>query len=170
MSSSAERLSALSELARLTGADEPLLSELRSAWNEPARYVDEHSDRLSDRGILQPFLGLPFIALVDGLQQRKLCRELDWREDPETMVEAVRELLAQRGVSGWQAPELDDGEELPQLMGVVDASLAPLGLSLCALDIQSDCYPIVLVPAAEVQAAQTLADTAGVGKLLRFGP
>jgi hypothetical protein len=162
------RLQALGRLAKLLCDDDTLLDEIGVAWNEPERYVTARAERLSDRGIEKPIPQLAFIALVDALQARKRCVEIDWRADPRDMVKAVRTLLRGFQRKGWKPPRLEDGVELAELLSVVGSSIEGMGLSLCHLDHQSDSYALVLMATHDVNAATELALSSDVGRLSVF--
>ncbi len=166
MATDEARLEALGRLAKLFCDDDAVLTEIALAWNEPGRYVAEFAERLSDRGIDAPIADLAFIALVDALQARKRCIEIDWKVWPKEMASAVRALLRTLKRTGWKTPKLDDGEELADLMCVVGSSLQGMGLSLCSLSHQSDSYALVLLPTGLVELAIELALLADIGRVL----
>jgi hypothetical protein len=168
MATNEARLEALGRLAKLLCDDDAVLGELALAWSEPARYVAEHAARLSDRGIDAPIADLAFIALIDALQARKRCIEIDWKVCPREMVSAVRSLLRSFKKKGWKAPKLDDGEELADLVAVVGSSLEETGLSLCTLNHQSDSYSLVILPTSAVELAIELARIADIGRVLHW--
>jgi hypothetical protein len=72
------------ELAGYLMAEDPSLAgEVRLAVASPDAYLGKFQERLSGRGIEKPIPDLPWIALVNGLEDRGRLHELDWKEAPE---------------------------------------------------------------------------------------
>ncbi|MEV6639114.1 DUF6630 family protein [Amycolatopsis sp. NPDC051371] len=132
-----------------------------AAHDDPGAYLIEHADRLDDRGIDEPFPGLPWIALVDALDDHGLLAEVDWKEAPDEIAGQLRQL--------GSAPRADElwtslGEsELPtyEFLELAGKRLHETGTALAVLDIESDCYPLVLLPAARAGDLVALAEAAG---------
>ncbi|VVJ17999.1 Uncharacterised protein [Amycolatopsis camponoti] len=153
---------ALVAVATLLAPDVPqVAARAAAAHDDPAAYLLEHADRLDDRGIDEPFPGLPWIALVDALADHGLLAEVDWKEASGEIAARLRELRS--------APRTDElwtslGEsDLPtyEFLEAAGDRLAGTGTALAVLDIESDCYPLVLVPSARADDLVALAAAAG---------
>lgn len=132
-----------------------------AAHDDPGAYLLEHADRLDDRGIDEPFPGLAWIALVDALADHGLLAEVDWKEAPDEIAAQLRALRsAPRADELWTSPA---ESELPtyEFLELAGNRLHGTGTALAVLDIESDCYPLVLLPAA--RAGDVVALTAAAG-------
>lgn len=153
---------ALVAVATLLAPDTPeVAARAAAAHDDPDAYLIEHAGRLDDRGIDEPFPGLPWIALVDALDDHGLLAEVDWKEAPGEIAGQLRELRS--------APAADElwtslGEsDLPtyEFLEAAGDRLRETGTALAVLDIESDCYPLVLLPAAGAGDLVALAGAAG---------
>ncbi|WP_326834877.1 DUF6630 family protein [Amycolatopsis rhabdoformis] len=132
-----------------------------AARDDPDAYLRDHADRLDDRGIDEPFEGLPWIALVDALDDHGLLAEVDWKEAADEIVGRLRKLS-----SAPRADELWDelaASDLPtfEFLEAAGERLLTLGTALGVLDIESDCYPLVLLPADRADDLMERATEAG---------
>ncbi|MGW4489782.1 DUF6630 family protein [Amycolatopsis sp. NPDC004368] len=153
---------ALIRVATLLAPDVPEVSaRATAALDDPEAYVREHADRLGQRGIDEPFDGLPWIALVDALDDHGLLTEIDWKESPDDITAGLRNLRS--------APQSDKlwatlaESELPTYEFLEEAGeqLHALNTALAVLDIESDCYPLVLLPTNRGDDLLELAKAAG---------
>lgn len=153
---------ALVAVATLLAPDTPPVAErAAAALDDPDAYLVAHADRLDERGIDEPFPGLAWIALVDALDNHGLLAEVDWKEDPGEIAGQVRALRS--------APPADElwtalaRIELPtyEFLEAAGARLRDTGTALAVLDIESDCYPLVLLPVAREDDLVTFAAAAG---------
>lgn len=153
---------ALVAVATLLAPDVPeVAARAAAACDDPGAYVLEHADRLDDRGIDEPFPGLAWIALVDALADHGLLAEVDWKEAPDEIAGQLRALRS--------APPADElwtslaESELPtyEFLESAGERLLGTGTALAVLDIESDCYPLVLLPAARAGDLVASASTAG---------
>jgi hypothetical protein len=154
----------LEDLGRFLCGDETLVEELRLAQAEPQRYCERFGARLKLRGIAEPHPDLPRVALLDGLIERKACVELDWRDEPEELLGAVRLLLERQSVIRFEAPEVED-LKLEQALELVGSALAESGLALAALNHGSDSYALILFDAASAKQVSAWSKATGFGKL-----
>ncbi|CAL9572936.1 hypothetical protein SUDANB95_04833 [Actinosynnema sp. ALI-1.44] len=124
-------------------------------------YLREHADRLDERGIDEPVPELAWIALVDALADHGLLAEVDWKEAPDEIAAQLRALRS--------APRADElwtslaQSALPtyEFLEAAGERLRGTGTALAVLDIESDCYPLVLTPAAHADDLAASATTAG---------
>ncbi|MFJ1758817.1 DUF6630 family protein [Amycolatopsis sp. NPDC088138] len=153
---------ALIAVAGLLAPDVPQVRDLAvAAHDDPAAYLREHADRLDDRGIDEPFDLLAWIALVDALTDHGLLAEVDWKEAPGEITGQLRVLRS--------APPADEiwtslaQADLPtyEFLELAGERLAGTGTALAVLDIESDCYPLVLLPADGAGELSGLAAAAG---------
>jgi hypothetical protein len=168
--SSAAELSvreALVAIAELLAPDTPEVgAEVASAVDDPEGYVRGHAERLDERGIDDPDVvpGLAWIVLVNALTDHGLLAEVDWKEAGEEIVAELRGLRsnptrpdAWAWLDGAGTDDLDTYDFLERSARELRAS----GTALVHLDIVSDCYPLVFVPAARAEELAALATVAG---------
>lgn len=155
---------ALIAIAALLAPDEPdVAGRVVHAHTDPDSFLDDHADRLDERGIDEPIPDLAWIALVDALTDHDLLAEVDWKEAPEEIVAQLRGLRSSPvRPEAWTwldttATDLDTYDFL-ELAG---GGLRDAGTALAVLDIDSDCYPLVLLPADRATELVELATTAG---------
>jgi hypothetical protein len=153
---------ALVAVATLLAPDVPQVAEhALAAHDDQEAYLLAHAERLDERGIDEPFPLLPWIALVNTLADHGLLAEVDWKEAAGEITGQLRALRS--------APPLGDlwtslaESDLPTYEFLEDAGsrLRGTGTALAVLDIESDCYPLVLLPAARGDDLVTLAAAAG---------
>jgi hypothetical protein len=156
------------ELAgRLMTRDPSLREEVRLAIVSADAYVSQFQERLRDRGIEEPCSDLPWIALVNGLEDRGRLRELSKKEAVEDIASKIdNNLLPDRPVEpdrwAFLAQAADLREAVPRLsLPVIAAHLAKEGLAVVTLDMDSDSYPLMVLPADQVGECQRLAELAG---------
>ncbi|MFC0430374.1 DUF6630 family protein [Kutzneria buriramensis] len=153
-----ERDALLAVATLLAPAHADVAERTLSAHDDPEAFLAEHADRLDDRGIDEAIPDLAWIALVDALDDHRLLAEIDWHEDPQEIVAQLRRLD-----SAPDAPEVWVDEDLPtyEFCQSLGSRLRAAGTTLAALDIESDCYPLVLLPNGDADTLVALASTAG---------
>lgn len=159
----------LIELARhLLRDDTSLIDEIRLAIDRPRDYVARFRQRLSGRGIREPYPELPWIALVDGLIERGRLQEVDWAGPPHDVQSAMRALTAQKEEWAWLVePEWCDDYPKPyELFPRIQDRLSKNGLALVVVNIGADCYPLIVLPVDRVEEARRLAELAGYGEII----
>ncbi|QXE38384.1 hypothetical protein KQY30_33260 [Streptomyces sp. GMY02] len=162
---------ALAELAELLAPGRPAVTEeVLLAYEDPETYVRTHAGRLDERGIDEPVDDLAWIALVDALTAQGLLAEVDWKESGEEIRRQVRALESRPATDPWslasnanKADEADEAEALDTYAFLTHYGALHLdvGTALAVLDIESDCYPLVLLPAARAAELTPLARRAG---------
>jgi hypothetical protein len=133
------------------------------AHADPESYVNAHADRLDDRGIDEPEPELAWIALVDALTDHGLLAEVDWKESADEIVARLRELRSSPARPEAWAWFGTAGTDLAthDFLELAGSGLREAGTALAVLDIESDCYPLVLLPADRAAELVDLATTAG---------
>jgi hypothetical protein len=160
-----QKLSALAEL--LCPGDSTLLDEVDLAARQPQQYLARFAERLSYRGIDAVSPELPWIALVDGLDARGRLAEVDWKEDSDSIRDALDDLLGADPFDwGWSEAEEVNEAPTEEFLCRVGDRLHATGIALAFLDIASDCYPLITLDCKELQAAQQLARQSGYGRLV----
>ncbi|WP_206784963.1 DUF6630 family protein [Amycolatopsis sp. MtRt-6] len=153
---------ALLAVAGLLAPDTPqVAAHAAAAHDDPEAFVREHAERLDERGIDEPFELLPWTALVDALTDHGLLAEIDWKEAPDEITAGLRALRS--------APAADEvwaelaHSELPtdEFLDAAGNRLRDTGTVLAVLDIESDCYPLVLLPSTRADDLVSLAAAAG---------
>lgn len=170
----AKRAALLTLSEKLSAGRDDVVGKVVQAWEEPELYVEQWGDRLANRGIEEPIPELAWIALVDALDELGLVREIDWKQDVETILFAVNSLLDHRG---WLLPAADRRLEQAirleshtyENLGELHDWLQPHGIVLGHLDINSDCYVLIVVKEEECKEIEQLAATSGYRFYSRFG-
>jgi hypothetical protein len=158
---------ALIAIATLVAPDRPEVgAEVASAFDDPDGYVGAHAERLAERGIDDPDVvpGLPWIVLVNALTDHGLLAEVDWKESADEIVVELRELRshpAEPDAWAWLEGAGDDDLATYDFLEVAARELRAAGTALVHLDIVSDCYPLVFVPADRSGELAGLAAAAG---------
>jgi hypothetical protein len=152
--------------AHLLPEDASLVAEVRQAATDAEGYLRRFADQLEGRGVDEPIPELPWLALVDGLSARGRLEEIDWKEDADSIMEAIDGLLG-KAAPRWEAFE-EDAENVPTYEFLQRAGdlLLRSGTALAFLDIASDCYPLIVLPDDRLEAARQLAQEAGYGEVV----
>ena len=138
-----------------------LWAEVVLALEQPGAYFAQFEDDLGNRGIEDAAYVTTWLALVDGLQRRDLNVEMDWKMGVEELVLSLATLrmAVQHSLRfGSLASGSSFGEEA---LMQTSAWLRAQGMALVSLDIQSDCYPLSLVPVADVEILEPLVKRVG---------
>ncbi|ARI56145.1 hypothetical protein A6E92_31240 [Streptomyces sp. S8] len=148
--------------ALLTPAHPSVAEEVLHAHDRPHDYVSAFEDRLDQRGIDEPVENLAWIALIDALHAHGLLAEFDWKEDAHEIRAQLEGLGARPSADPWPlsgAPE----PPLPTdaFLHACGRRYREVGAALAVLDIESDCYPVAVLPAAHAQELTALAAVAG---------
>ncbi|MFE1962936.1 hypothetical protein [Streptomyces sp. NPDC059479] len=164
---------ALAELAALLAPGRPAVAEeVLFAYDDPEAYLRTYAGRLEERGIDEPIEDLAWIALVDALTAQGLLAEVDWKEDGEEIRRQVRDLESRPSIDPWtlSGKVRTDGTDATDDLETLDTFAflnhygrlhLEVGTALAMLDIDSDCYPLVLLPAARAAELTQLARRAG---------
>ncbi|WP_410673738.1 DUF6630 family protein [Amycolatopsis sp. cmx-4-68] len=153
---------ALVAVATLLAPDTPqVAARVAAAHDDPGAYLVEHADRLDDRGIDEPFPGLPWIALVDALADHGLLAEVDWKEAPEEIVSQLRALRSAPSADELWTALSESDLATHEFLEAAGHRLRETGTALVVLDIESDCYPLALLPAPHGEKLVTSAAAAG---------
>jgi len=162
MPSSTARDALIALTALLAPGDPDVTDRVTSAHDDPDAFVRDNADRLDDRGIDEPIPELAWIALVDALADHDLLAEVDWKEESEEIIGQLRALRSNPGDGVWTWLEGQDIHVATfEFLELAGAGLRAAGTSLAVLDIESDCYPLVLVPNADAPDLVSLATAAG---------
>jgi hypothetical protein len=146
-----------------------VVAEVTQAFRSPAGYFKTHHRRLSDRSIDKPRANLPWIALVDALVAARSLVEIDWKTSGEDIAGSLGKLRAvpKKNVA-WLAKVNDERSTLELLEECGKKLLASDHLQLAALDILSDSFCLVVVPAADAKRLVALAKAATYGSVDLF--
>ncbi|MFE6974182.1 DUF6630 family protein [Streptomyces sp. NPDC057682] len=163
MSAPDEARSSLAALAGLLAPGVPAVAaQVLRAYDHPEAYVREFADRLQDRGIEEPFAGLAWISLVDALAEYDLLAEFDWKEDAHEIRARLGSLASRPPVDPWVLIEdAEWGLLTADFLAACGRHYAEVGAALAVLDIESDCYPVVCLRAAQTDRLTALAAQAG---------
>ncbi|GAB3878226.1 hypothetical protein GCM10029964_028600 [Kibdelosporangium lantanae] len=155
-------LAALTAIAALLApGNQDVAGRVAHAHTDPEAYVRDHAERLDERGIDEPTENLAWIALIDALADDFLVAEVDWKEDPDDVVAELRSLNSSPD-DGWDwVTDADDNLPTYEFLELAGTHLYAAETALAVLDIESDCYPLVLLPVDKAKELVTLAETAG---------
>jgi methionyl-tRNA formyltransferase len=146
--------------ALLAPGNQDVADRVVHAHTDPDAYLRDHADRLDDRGIDEPTEDLAWIAMVDALTDHGLLAEVDWKEDPTEILSQLRALNPNPGTWAWVATANTDLATY-DFLEQTGTNLQTTGTALAVLDIESDCYPLVLLPTDHTRELVALAETAG---------
>lgn len=150
-------------LAGLLSSGDALVTDaVRAAIEQPASYVQAHAETTerfasAEEAAADPVL--PWLALVDALLARQLAVELDWSTEHEEVLASLERLGNFRGVSDLsrrtlQSLQREDAATIGWLRDIAEVVEADK-LVVAAMDIDSDSYVVLLLPApVYVQASQ----------------
>ncbi len=133
-----------------------IIRAVRSAVTDPQQYVRDHQARLTRRGIHQPTQHLHVIALVDALQAIGAAAEIDWNAGDQMIYGRISQLTAPFGIP---IEPINDGSNLPTLkiLQRLGRHLSTKGYDLATIDIDSDAYVLIVVPAPASRDIKALA-------------
>jgi hypothetical protein len=144
----------------LPWCDEAQRSEVehavRSAVDAPQRYVRDHLDHLARRGIRHPTRHLHVIALVDALQAVGAAAEIDWNAGGKMIHSRASRLAAPYGISIDPVTGGSNCSTL-EILRRIGRHLSTKGYDLATIDIDSDAYVLIVVPAPASREVKALA-------------
>lgn len=142
---------------QLCPGDASLYLDVELSIASPVEYLKKFKDALWDRGIGKASDVTPWLALVDGLIARAHLAELDWRLEAEDLAFELEALgpCKERNVRLTPLSESSSSREM--LLTEAAEALKHCSLGLLCLDIDSDCYPLVVVPLERVPEIRRLA-------------
>ncbi|ALG09362.1 DUF6630 family protein [Kibdelosporangium phytohabitans] len=157
-----EALTAIAEL--LAPGNPDVTDRVVHAHSDPDSYLRAHADQLDERGIDEPIPNLARIALVDALTGHGLLAEVDWKEDADEIVAQLKRLRSSPAQPGaWVWFTGGTGLDTYGFLELAGSELHARGTALAVIDIESDCYPLVLLPADQLTGQQS-------GHLVHVGP
>ena len=158
----------------LSKGDEFLSADVVLSEIDPVAYVRAHAKELRRRGISNPIDGLPWIALIDGLEKKGKLIELDWKESGEMFVQAVIKLLENEKAPEQERDALNSInvrglKKVADILAQIDQKMAPSGYGIVLIDIYADCYPIALVRRSSIPAIMETANGIEKRRVRNFG-
>lgn len=130
--------------------DAGLTAEVNLALADPEGYYEEFQEELANRGIDDASSVTAWLALVDGLTRRNSLAEVDWKCDATDLAWNLAQLQICKD-KGIEFSIVEKSEEDTEgLLRVAAKQLRDQTLELMALDIDSDSYPLVVVPRESV--------------------
>ncbi|MEG0938559.1 DUF6630 family protein [Comamonas sp.] len=146
-------------------------AEVQLALIQSDQYFSRFANDLTQRGIDSPQEVSAWLALVDGLQRREQNVELDWRLDLDELISSLSQLrtVKELGLVFDDLMADDAASEMAgeDALGKAAIWLRSKGLALVCMDIDSDSYPLMLLPLERVDAIKVLAERVGQ-KLMQF--
>lgn len=154
------RREALVELAtRLGGAR--VATQVALAIDAPDRYAARFAARIEDGDRDPDTSNFAWLALVDALEAARRLASLDWKHPADDALAWIRGLASKAGKAAL-APLIADTatRATDDALRQAAAALATTGEALLQLDINSDSYELVVVPADAVAELVALARAA----------
>lgn len=165
------RHDALAELAGLLGLRGDDVASVVLARVDPTAYAARFADELLERGIDGPAGLDATIALADRLEAVGRLAEHDWKEGSRDVLWRFGQLVPVRDAGVVLESQPDDdaravaaGEQtVVHAIRIAAHRLAPAGLAVVHLVLDSDSYPMVVVPGADRGRILDAARRSGVG-------
>lgn len=158
------RLSRLIALLCPPAIRDAVTTETHLALDQPQTYFARFANALAERGIDSASDVTPWLALVDALQRHDALVECDWKTDNHDIAHALKTLAQTHQLHLRTFDALDHpsdpaptGSHAPAIHNLLSAT----HMTLAFLDIDSDSYPLVLLPTASLAEAQQLAAQSG---------
>jgi hypothetical protein len=168
----AARLDALLAIGSLLAPKaKTLAAGVTQAFEDPAAYLAAHAKRMDDRSIDEPQDNLPWIALIDALGDARVLAEIDWKFGGEDIAYNLEQLrgFPKRAVKWLRALDENDDRSTLELLEVCGQRLlAEQELQLAHIDMDSDSYCLVAIPAASAGRLVALAKRARYGQAVLF--
>lgn len=155
---------ALVRLARLLSSDRTLAREVMSAMADPETYLRENESSLRKRGIGSDSQvdGLPWLALVHGLVERRRAVEIDWRSEPDELRRAFEDARPRPTAAAWRDiwSRVSDAP-MDEVLAELAKRLSQTAHALCELVRPADTYAVLLVRRKTLDEAVRFASEAG---------
>lgn len=131
---------------QLCPQNDELVNEVNLAFSDPESYFEKYSDDLMERGIENSTEVTPWLALVDGLARSASLVELDCKFDAADLVWNLEQLqiCKANAIDFSQISNSDEYSE--ELFTLVARELDGYSMNLIILDIDSDSYPLMVIP------------------------
>ena len=171
----ASKLEALLAIGKLVApGSKSLASEVTLAFEDPAAYAKKFAKRMDARSIGKPPKNLPWIALIDSLDEAGALAEVDHREDTVDVKRAIDGLRGLgkskerwKWLKAFSEEDLED-MDLAELLEHVGSHLGAEGVVLAQLDMDSDAFPLVVVAKKDAKRLVELGEAAGYGDVDLF--
>jgi hypothetical protein len=137
--------------------DYGLFDEVNLAAEDPAGYFEEYQQELSERGIENAGEISVWLALIDGLLSRRCLVEVDKQGDARDIATGLAELSVCRDGRVDLSAINDLTERGTALLGQVNKLLKKHDLTLGVMSLDSDSWPLVVIPASALTRAQGFA-------------
>jgi len=135
---------------------------VNAAIEEPSGYFRQHQNSFKNRGIDKPRADLYQFVLLDGLIERSLAAEIDWKCDMKDMAWNIKKIS---GEVIFETPALSESRDTAAALILAAQELQGRGKYLVQWDINSDSYVLVIVPS---ESLRTVISTARELKLKMF--
>lgn len=149
--------------------DYGLFDEVNLAAEDPEGYFEEYQQELNERGIEDPGGISVWLAMIDGLLSRRCLVEVDFKASTQEMATSLEELAICRekkiDFSSLVASKANGDE----LLAITAALLEKHDLALGAPSLDSDSWPLVVIPTTASPRIMELAIKLGE-KVTFFGP
>lgn len=132
----------------------------------PKKYLEANKEPLALRGIHKPIRRLYLFALVDTMQKIGIAAEVDWKADYEIIFGSVSRLAGNLGIN-LQPVRDPSNLQTHQILQSLGKDLATQDHVLATIDIDSDSYVLLVLPAASSSKSIELAKKLGI-KLDKF--
>lgn len=171
----APKLEALLAIGKLIAPGaKSLPGEVTLAFEDPAAYAKKFAKRMKARSITKPPKNLPWIALIDALQDAGALAELDHRAETADVKRGIDGLAGlPKSKERWKwlkalSEEEQEDLDLAELLEHAGAHLGEEGFLLAQLDMDSDAFPVVVVPQRDAKQLVSLGKAAGYGDVDLF--
>jgi hypothetical protein len=148
-------------LTKNDGLSTVLAENLENSDQDPKAFFKEHKeDYFSNRGISKAGDKEQTLCfLIDILIENEIVYELDWKADVYSINDAIQVLSKGKiTIDIISEEEASEAEDMNDLIEMADEKLMNYQLGILQFWLDSDSFPIALVPLAECQILQKMLD------------
>jgi predicted DNA-binding WGR domain protein len=158
-----KRLDALIAIGRMLAPNaKRLAADVTHAFADPVAYVVANAKRMNDRAIDEPIPTLPWVVLVNALDDANALVEIDWKTPAQDLEWNLRKLVKKFALPPADHPD-DDERSTWEMLQLAGQALRGAKRQLVQLNMGSDSYALVVVPMTKLAALVRLAKQASYG-------
>jgi hypothetical protein len=137
-----------------------LAEDLERSDQEPSAFFEEYKEDFSNRGISKAGDKEQTLCfLIDVLIENEIVYELDWKADAYSLNDAMQELSNGKiKIDLISEEEASEAEDMIDLLEMAEIKLRSYKLGIVQFFLDSDSYPIAIVPLDDCENIQKALD------------